>query len=265
MNTVATYFTDWASAIIDAESNEVPLLWVSGAQGIGKTTAMNAIQEAFDNQIAILGIDDFYLPLAERQKIAENISPLFVTRGPPGTHDIPLLFEKIDALQNASNSSKTQLPKFDKKTDDRLQLDAFEVYEGRPTAIVLEGWLIGANADPDSLNIPPLNSIEQSDLNQNWRKYQEERLANEYSELWNLTSNYFHLNAPSFETVLNWRTEQEETTLGLEKGTLPADRKAWVEQFILHYERITRRMLEGNKKTGAQLYVDSQRSPIKYV
>ncbi len=263
MSSIDQYVKDWASNVIFS-SNETPLIFVSGAQGIGKSTAMNAIANAFDNQIAILGIDDFYLTKAERQALAKNISPLFETRGPPGTHDLNLLNKKIDELRATHSTSKTKIPSFDKISDDRKSEKNHHIFNGKAKAIIVEGWLVGANADIQSVTESPMNEIENTESAVSWRKYQEEQLSGPYAELWSRSPHYFHLNAPSFETVLNWRIEQEETTRGLLKGTLPEDIRNWVRNFILYYERITRRMLDGKKASGAQLFVDKNRTAIKF-
>ncbi|ACT59555.1 hypothetical protein [Hirschia baltica] len=263
MSSIDQYFKDWASKVI-LSSDDAPLIFVSGAQGIGKSTAMNAIANAFDNQIAILGIDDFYLTKAERQALAKDTSPLFETRGPPGTHDLVLLNKKIDELQSTDSASITKIPSFDKITDDRKSEKNDHIFNGKAKAIIVEGWLVGANAEPDSVTESPMNEIENTESALNWRKYQEDQLSGPYAKLWNRSPHFFHLNAPSFETVLNWRIEQEETTRGLHKGELPEEIRDWVRSFILYYERITRRMLDGKKMSGAQLFVDKNRTVIKF-
>ncbi|MFC7290743.1 hypothetical protein [Hirschia litorea] len=261
MSSIESHFKNWAHTRI-TDSTTPPLLFVSGAQGIGKSTAMSAISKMYNGQIAILGIDDFYLTKIERTGLSDKYSPLFITRGPPGTHDIPLLNSKINALQNASPDSVTSLPKFSKVIDDRLPEIEFSTFQGRPKAIIVEGWLVGAKPDLNAPSTEPINAIEEQDKSGLWRQFQEQELAGSYADLWRRSSHFFYLNAPSFETILNWRIEQEETTLGIAKGTLPTERRAWVKNFILYYERITRRMLKGNKINGTQLYVDAFRKPV---
>ena len=75
-------------------------------------------------------------------------------------------------------------------------------------------------------------------------------------------NDFFHIVAPSFTTVLGWRLQQEETNLGIAAGTLPLERMEWVSQFILHYERITRRMLAGNRMPGRSVFIDEKREVI---
>ncbi len=263
MPSIETYFKDWADDIIPNYTHP-PILFVSGAQGIGKSTAMEAVKTAYNDQIAILGIDDFYLSKTDRVKLALQYSPQFITRGPPGTHDIPLLNKKIDELLNADKHTKTQLPKFSKIADDRMPESDFPTFVGRPEAIIIEGWLVGAKADNESPDLPPLNRVEALDTKGYWRQFQEHELEHSYAALWSRSQNFFHIKAPTFDTILNWRIQQEETTLNIPRGTLPSDRREWVEDFILYYERITRRMLAGHHVDGTTLYVDAFRKPISF-
>ncbi|MEM9938734.1 MAG: HAD-IIB family hydrolase [Pseudomonadota bacterium] len=254
-----TQLINWIEAQIESAGSDVPLLLVSGAQGIGKSTALRAVQAHFEGQIAILGIDEFYLTRAERAVLAAKVHPLLETRGPPGTHDLDLLNRAITDLLEADAASRTTLPAFDKKTDDRAPEADWPVFPGAPKAIILEGWLIGAQPDARAPETPPLNSIEALDTDGVWRRYQEDQLAGPYAALWDRADAFFHIMAPSFDTVLGWRVQQEETTFGLQPGTLPKERRLWIETFILHYERITRRMLAGSVRAGLCACVGKER------
>nr|WP_083332605.1 HAD hydrolase family protein [Hyphomonas sp. Mor2] len=257
--TVASLLVDW----IEIQKNlhpGIPLLCVSGAQGIGKSTALEAVAETYQGRVVTLGIDDFYLTRSEREALATTLSPLFAVRGPPGTHDLPLLNAVIDALLTATDADETRLPVFDKRIDDRLGEDKWSVFVGRPEAIILEGWCIGALPDANPAAAARLNAIEARADADAWRTYQNAQLNGPYADLWDRADAFLHLCAPSFERVLGWRSEQEETTLGLAPGTLPDDRRAWVETFIQHYERITRSLLRGQRRRGHFIQVAADRS-----
>ena len=239
-----------------------PVLFVSGAQGVGKSTAVAACAEGSAHRIAALGVDDFYLDHEDRHRLAAEVHPLFATRGPPGTHDLPLLHESLDALVNASPSTQTRLPRFDKARDRRAPRGDYATFDGRPDAIVVEGWLMGVNPDAAAPLAAPLNAVEARDPEGHWRAYQEVQLSDPYARLWDRADAFFHIDVPDFSVVRDWRIEQEETTLGLPKGTLPDDHRSWVETFILHYERLTRRMLEGHRRPGEVARVDAHRQPL---
>lgn len=254
-----TQLISWIEAQIEAAETDVPLLLVSGAQGIGKSTALRAVQAHFNNRVAVLGIDEFYLTRAERAALAERVHPLLETRGPPGTHDLTLINRVIDQLRAAQPETETKLPAFDKRIDDRAPAQDGPVFIGQPKAIILEGWLIGAEPDPAAPETAPLNEIERLDTAGIWRRYQEDQLAGSYAALWDRADAFFHIMAPRFDTVLGWRVQQEETTFGLAPGTLPKERRIWIETFILHYERLTKRMLKGQVRAGQCACVDASR------
>jgi D-glycerate 3-kinase len=261
MTPLASAIVDWAEQQIAVAAGSPPVLMLSGAQGIGKSTAMAALRSHPRWRIAIIGLDDVYLTKADRIALATAVHPLCETRGPPGSHDFALLDSVLAALRDAGPSSQTPLPHFDKRVDDRAARATWPLFTGRPDAILMEGWLVGALPDPDAATAAPINPLEaQADPDGRWRAWQEAALAGRYAALWDQASAFMHLRAPSFDIVSTWRTQQEETTLGLAPGTLPPERRAWVARFIQHYERITRRMLSGACRPGTVLSVDAARA-----
>jgi D-glycerate 3-kinase len=254
----------WVEAEAGRATASPALLMVSGAQGIGKSTAMAELAVHPTLRVAVLGLDDVYHTQATRAALATTVHPLCATRGPPGTHDLALLRRTLESLRDAHANSQTPLPRFDKRTDDRAPVDGWRVYTGRPDVIVFEGWCLGVQANPDAPSSPPLNALEAAhDGAGIWRGWQEEALAGPYAALWAQADGFLHLKAPAFDAVLTWRTQQEETTLGLARGTLPRERRLWVEGFIQHYERLTRRMLAGAHWPGAEVRVDAERLPVE--
>lgn len=259
MTPLADAITRWIDEEL-ARASLPPLLMLSGAQGIGKSSAMAALASRKDVRIAVLGLDDFYTTHAERKALAARLHPLCDTRGPPGTHDLGLLRDVLDVLLHSSPARRVRVPRFDKRSDERMSSDDWKELVARPDAILIEGWLMGALPDPQAATSAPVNALEAGeDPGGIWRGWQEEALAGAYAELWQLADGFLHLRAPSFEIVHRWRCQQEETTLCLEPGTLPQARRDWVDRFIQHYERITRRMLEGYVRQGTTLQVDKQR------
>lgn len=257
MTQLADALKAWTASAID-ESKEPPVLMLSGAQGIGKTTALTVLSDWPSKRVATLSLDDFYLTRAERQILSQQIHPLCETRGPPGTHDVDRLVQTLSALR--AGKSVVSWPMFDKARDDRVGNTA---WEGKADAILIEGWLLGALPKNTASTSAPVNALEESkDPNGTWRAWQEDALSGPYAALWDQADRFFHIDAPDFSAVLNWRIEQEETTLGLTKGSLPEPRKRWVKSFIQHYERITRRMLDGHRWDGAAFKVGFDREPL---
>ena len=150
-------------------------LGFSGGQGSGKTTVTGILKiilkNFFKRRVCVSSIDDFYKSLNERKKMANNIHPLFQTRGVPGTHDVNLLvnfFRKI--MKN--KFKKFKLPKFDKSLDDRLKKRYWIDIKKKPEIVILEGWCVGAKPQKNSLINKPTNILEKNeDKTLIWRKY----------------------------------------------------------------------------------------------
>ena len=258
MNNLAGHISDWINTVPRPDDRPL-ILMLSGAQGIGKSTAVRELT-AHDPGICALGLDDVYLTLAERERLAREVHPLFVTRGPPGTHDLPLLNSTIDRLLTAGAHDETPLPKFSKRLDDRLPENDWPVWTGRPRIILLEGWMLGALPDDEAPFAPPCNSVEEEDPDGIWRSFQETYLRAAYSRLWDRAHAFCHIKAPDIDAILGWRRQQELDNQKVR--TLTAEQDAWLVRFIQHYERITRRMLSGRHREGHVLRVDQNRSLI---
>lgn len=217
------------------------LIGVGGAQGSGKTTLCRAYAEASGGRVAHFSLDDVYLTRAERERLAETRHPLFITRGPPGTHDLKLAEDTIDALCEAAPDTRTPLPHFDKARDDRAPPESWPVFTGRPTAILVDGWCMGAAELGDEG--APINALEaEEDAGGAWRKAVAEHLASDYWSFFDPFDAMVYLQAPSFDIVRSWRGQQEEEMLG---RAMTDEERVRLDRFIQHYERITRAMLGG--------------------
>ena len=231
-----------------------PILGIAGSQGSGKSTLAQDVAERFDG--ATLSLDDVYLTKAERADLAGRVHPLFATRGPPGTHDLGLLQRLLDRLSSAGPGDRTPLPRFDKLTDDRAPEADWTVVQGRPSVIVLEGWCLGATAQPATALVAPINGLEAGqDADGLWRGAINDVLARDYAPLRARLDALIFLKAPSFDVVLDWRSEQEAGLM--KRDAVPPERRAALAVFVQHYERLTRHMIEGG--VAADLIVDLER------
>ncbi len=231
------------------------LVGISGAQGCGKSTAVQAMT-AESSGIVALGLDDFYLTAAQRQELGQTVCPLLETRGPPGTHDLDLLHHVLDKLASGSSA---EVPVFSKVRDDRGAETRSIGSKSRPEIVLLEGWMLGAMAPEDFVSGPALNALEQQADAAAWRAYQYDCLNGSYQDLWDRLHGFVHIEAPDFATVRRWRTQQEASNLDVAEQHLPADRVAWVEQFVQYYERVTLAMLAGHRRQGQVIRLDEQR------
>lgn len=234
-----------ASVIAQMECQPYPvILGMSGSQGSGKSTLSAllklGLEELHGKRVAVLSLDDFYLPLAHRQALAERIHPLCVTRGVPGTHEVSLLLRTISRLLIAGGDDVNRWPRFDKLADERAPQDKDHTFTGRPDLIVIEGWCVGLQADRVPAWSGPMNALEaEADPDGRWLAWSMQCLRDDYAVLWQLLDVLVGIRLPDIECVIASRLLQEE---GLVAQGEPAKRgmcKSKVTRFVQHYERLT--------------------------
>lgn len=240
---LAAQLSQWQTA-----KGQPLVVGVNGAQGTGKSTLCGVVNilmaEHFNLSSVVISIDDFYCTRAQRQQLAEDEHALLQTRGVPGTHQVALGIETINALL-AGESIK--IPRFDKALDDQLP-DKQQIFQNKPVDIVLfEGWCIAAKPQPFSALGMPINRLERDeDADGRWRHYVNEALASEYQALFALIDKLVMLKAPSMSAVFEWRNMQEQK-LAERVGKAANNQVMTAEQvarFVEHYERLTRFMLQ---------------------
>jgi D-glycerate 3-kinase len=247
---------------VSRAGSRVPIVGVAGAQGAGKTTLLRDFASSFGGKIAQFSLDDVYLAADARVRLAQRIHPLFATRGPPGTHDLALLHETLDALQAASSASLVPIPVFDKLTDNPLLRHAWPVFAGRPSLVIVDGWCLGA-APQDARDLyAPVNDLEsREDAAGVWRRAVNDELASAYQSVFTRLDAILHLRAPSFDVVARWRGEQEAGLLG---RTLSEEEGARIARFVAHFERITRHMLAGGVREDIAVDLDESRRVLAF-
>ncbi len=230
------------------------LIGVAGAQGSGKTHVCQLLEAANRPRFAHFSLDDVYWSKAERADLADLIHPLFVTRGPPGTHDLDLATKTINALKRATSQTTTPLPRFDKARDEPASREAWPLFEGASEAILFDGWCVGALA-PESGR--PLNAVEAIDSDGRWREAQNVFLREDYAPFFAMFDAIVYLRPPSWEIVRRWRGQQEEQLRG---RALTAEENAALDRFVMHYERITRSMMAGAHVASSVVQLNDDRS-----
>ena len=225
---------------------------IQGAQGTGKSTCAEFLKHIFlhEHQLnaAVLSLDDFYLTRAERKELAQQVHPLFSTRGVPGTHDIDLALKTLRELKQFKH--QVIIPRFNKAMDDRWESDRWTLVD-RPVDIVLiEGWCLGLHAQTSEQLQTAVNDLEAfHDSDGIWRNHINECLADQYQALFNQFDRLLVLQAPSFQSVYQWRLEQEQKLIASRRGesSRQVTRTLTPEQlkdFVSHYERLTRHGLD---------------------
>jgi len=232
-----------ALAGIRALPQDMPVWGLSALQGTGKSTLAAQLADAAQAaglRTAVLSLDDFYLTLAARKALARQVHPLLETRGPPGTHDLPLALATLDALRAGQ---PVKLPRFDKLADDRAPESQWPMLDAPAQLVIFEGWCLGTPAQaPDEL-ADPLNALERDeDPDGTWRGFCNATLDRDYQLLWNACDALWFLQPPGFENVVTWRWQAEQT-LHAACPERSAMTRPQLERFVQHYERISRQAL----------------------
>lgn len=264
-DTVARIYRPLAArikALADARRGRV--VGICGSQGSGKTTGAGVLRillGAAGLKVAVLSIDDLYLPKEAREKLAQDIHPLLGTRGPPGTHDVALGEGVLDSLLKPQC---TAIPRFDKSRDTRADPSQWDQFQGPADVVLFEGWCVGARPEPPEALTKPVNDLERnSDPDGIWRRYVNEALAGPYQHLFGRIEYQILLKAPSFEVVAGWRKEQEaklRARVGPAAGVM---RDAQIDRFVQFYERLTRYILaEMPSRADAVVRLGPNRQPL---
>jgi D-glycerate 3-kinase len=229
------------------------IVGINGSQGSGKSTLadllVHVLGQAYGINALALSIDDFYFTREERGVLARKVHPLLATRGVPGTHDINLASQTLSGLREWNGP--VAIPRFDKVRDDRYPEAQWDVVNRPADIIILEGWCLGSDAQPEHDLIAPINSLESAEDPQGvWRNHVNRQLQQGYPELFSRVDAWIMLKAPSFGCVFDWRLEQEQKlSRALEQqgrdssaaGVMGRDE---IARFIQHYQRITEHTLK---------------------
>ena len=240
-----------------------PVFAITGLQGSGKSTLAHQIAmqaEASGLRVAVLSLDDLYLTRAQRMRLAAEVHPLLATRGPPGTHDVALGCQVLDALRAGEDIA---LPRFDKLADDRLPTAGWPRMSERADLVLFEGWCLKAMPEDDIALSAPVNALERDeDRDGAWRRHCNDALRRDYPALWSRIDTLWFLQPPGFGIVRTWRWQQEQAMLARDPARTGMDR-AQLDRFIQHYERTSRHLLAtlpGIADTTIQL--DEARQPV---
>ena len=216
---------------------------ISGSQGSGKSTLSKLIkiiiEKTSSKKVMLLSIDDYYLSKMDRYNISQQIHPLLITRGVPGTHDIKKLKEHLRQFKKKQFPIIT--PTFNKLKDDISKKT--KVFN-KADVLILEGWCCGAKPIENKFLKINLNKVEQElDKDFKWRKYYNSKLKNEYQQIFKTFDRIIYLQPPSFNFVLKWRYAQEKNNAKKTKTKNFMDKNT-TKNFILYYEKLTKWMIK---------------------
>lgn len=240
---VERYWQPLATAIARKAVDRHPLIvGVNGAQGSGKSTLcafLEVLLAARKLRAVTLSIDDLYLGKAEREALANEVHPLFATRGVPGTHSPALGLAIIDAVLAGRDFD---LPRFDKAQDDCGEPERIT---GPVDVLLLEGWCVGCRPQADEELLEPVNALERDEDPEGvWRAVSNLWLRGDYNRLFDQLDMLVMLKVSGFDAVLANRKRQEEKLRASRPDAPGLMDDAALARFSQHYERLTRHMLE---------------------
>lgn len=220
------------------------LVGLGGGHSLGRRILTLGLQlvlrESFSSRVCVLSMEDFSLGRTSRQILARNAHPLMINPGLPGTHDVSLLRQTIDALL-APGRRDVPLPDFDSARDERAPRPGWPHVISGHRIIILEGWCVGARAEKDADLVQPANSLEQADDGDNrWRHCINQQLADVYGPLFSRLDHWVLLQPPDWESVRRWQQTDE-----LEPGRgAPNTNPATPFADVGCYQRLTEALLE---------------------
>jgi D-glycerate 3-kinase len=194
---------------------ERPFIGLNGPVGAGKSTLARRLQEVCAEvglRLAVVSIDDAYLPWQERQRAMAG-NPFGVTRVPPGSHEPQRLLHSLQQwrAQPPEGPGELVLPRFD-KTLRGGDGDCVADWHGEADALLLEGWLVGCRClDALALEAGLVNGRDLgplSALERQWVPHWNQQLA-AYQPLWDQLDLQLVLWPARWELPRRWRLQAE--------------------------------------------------------
>lgn len=257
------YPADFVTAVLDdALAHGSRVHGIAGLQGTGKSTLsaqVAALATTRGLHAVVLSIDDFYLGRRERLRLGREVHPLLATRGPPGTHDVALACDTVDALRDGR---ATKLPRFDKISDRRLPPSHWHLVR-HADLVIFEGWFLKVPPQAAQALLDPLNALERDeDADGTWRGFCNAALGRDYPPLWSRLDRLLFLQGPGFDVVPDWRWQQEQT-LQAANPDRAAMTRPQVDRFVQFFERVSRQALHTLPAIAdSTVRLDATRTPL---
>ncbi|KAF8549050.1 P-loop containing nucleoside triphosphate hydrolase protein [Imleria badia] len=239
------------------QSTSPPLfVGVQGPQGSGKTFLTSRLRSLladppYSLSVAVLSIDDLYLPHAELTALAEAHprNRLLHGRGQPGTHDIALGRAILTALKAVNDGGDVALPVFDKSLFDGVGDRAVETRVVREPVdvVVLEGWCVGfypvSRAEVGARwgrGVPGLDEFDMEGFVALEEVLEVNAMLGVYVEWWQALDAFIQIRGPptsSLSIVYQWRLQQEQDMKAKNggRGMTDAQVKTFVDRYIPGY------------------------------
>lgn len=212
---------------------------ILGGQGTGKSTLTRILQillALMGQRTAGFSLDDLYLTYDERCALMQQ-DPRLRWRGPPGTHDIQLGLDTLQAIKQASQPSGAgaiiPLPRFDKSLHQGQGDRVDSILIPAPTITIFEGWFVGAKPVSEKVfrEKNPLPAPIDTASDRAFAQRCNQALKS-YLSLWDLLDSLIVLYPEDYRLCQQWRQQAEQNMIREKKtGLPPKDIRAFVEYF----------------------------------
>ena len=236
---------------------------ILGGQGTGKTTLgaiLTLILQEYGYQTISMSLDDLYKTYDDRQQL-RAADPRLLWRGPPGTHDVDLGLQTLEALRQPrlqrSLKPLIAIPRFDKAlhngAGDRISPRLVSDID----IVLFEGWFVGVRpVDPVVFEQPIAPII--TDADRAFARDMNARLY-DYLPLWERLDSLLVLQPVDYRLSQQWRKQAEQQMRAAGKpGMNDAEIDAFVEYFwkALHPELLIEPLV--TNPDGADLVIEIQ-------
>ncbi|PSB29577.1 glycerate kinase [Stenomitos frigidus ULC18] len=211
---------------------------ILGGQGTGKTTLgaiLTLILREYGYQTISLSLDDLYKTHRDRQQLSQA-DPRLLWRGPPGTHDIALGLQTLDALRQPTGQT-IAIPRFDKALHNGAGDRTTPTIINGADIVLFEGWFVGVRpVDPVVFDqsIAPITT----DADRTFARDMNAEL-HDYLPLWERLDSLLVLQPVDYRLSQQWRKQAEQQMRADGRpGMSDAEIDAFVEYFwkALHPE-----------------------------
>jgi D-glycerate 3-kinase len=221
----------WCASRAVRREGRACVLGIQGPQGCGKSTLAAGLVQALGEggvRAVTVSIDDFYVTHEEQRALAARHpgNRYLVHRGYPGTHDVALGLQQIEAVATLDAGDQTRLAAYDKSAHDgrgdRAPRSAWRRVTGPIDLLIVEGWMLGFSpVDPATLE-PDLRTPNA--------------FLGAYAS-WTQTLNAFvSLDVRSLDMIVHWRVDSERARRERGHVTLSdEDARDYIKRFLPAY------------------------------
>ncbi|XGV95700.1 MAG: glycerate kinase [Leptolyngbya sp. BL-A-14] len=209
--------------------------WVQGilgGQGTGKTTLgkiLTLVLQELGYKTLSLSLDDLYKTYVDRLALRTQ-DPRLIWRGPPGTHDVALGIQTLNALKQPAIGKAIAIPRFDKSLHNGVGDRVAPELVADIDIVLFEGWFVGVRpVDPTLFDTPIAPILTEAD-----RAFARDMNAqlSAYLPLWERLNSLIVLHPIDYRLSQQWRKQAEQQ---LRASGKPGMSDAEIEKFVEYF------------------------------